>query len=189
MNMPTTKQIKAIRTLAKITPPNERNADVILNELLEDAPSELAGQAEEIFQLYKASGDKSSFKRLFRILTGMSFKNYLKKCIETMLLGITQPGKDRRCSWFMKLVFVDKDDDKCQPNELVLITSEKPVHKHEIFSMVDNTRLQLLKHNIPHTAENMTVYLKQHHNLQIRKLDGVLKDIVDEDFVLTCSEE
>lgn len=189
MKISTSKQIKALKALSSITPPDSKTPDNILTKILEDTASETPGRTEELFRQYQASEDKRGFKRLFRTLTGVSFKNYLRTCIEAAIRNITKPGDQKRTNWIIKLVFRDSDENKSRPSEMLMLTSETPVYKHEIFTTIDNTTRAMRLNNMPLTAENITTRIKNNSNIKIQQLDRILKDVIDEDFTLTCQTE
>jgi len=43
---------------------------------------QLTGTSEELFNIYRRSGDKQIVKDLFLFFTDISFDEYLQKCIE-----------------------------------------------------------------------------------------------------------
>ena len=43
---------------------------------------QLTGTSEELFNIYRRSGDKQAVKDLFLFFTDISFDEYLQKCIE-----------------------------------------------------------------------------------------------------------
>lgn len=64
--------------------PEIRDADTILKDILDeqDQDFEITGIAQDIFNIYKKSTDKTSVKEMFFEFTGVDFDEYLNKCIK-----------------------------------------------------------------------------------------------------------
>lgn len=58
------------------------DADTILKDILAEQDFEITGMAQDIFNIYKKSGDKTAVKEMFFEFTGMDFDEYLNKCIK-----------------------------------------------------------------------------------------------------------
>ena len=56
--------------------------DTILADLFSKVDMQLTGTSEELFNIYRRSGDKQAVKDLFLFFTDISFDEYLQKCIE-----------------------------------------------------------------------------------------------------------
>lgn len=56
--------------------------DTILVDAIEACDFEMAGIAEDIFNIYEKSTDKKSLEQLFFEFTDMEFSDYLEKCIK-----------------------------------------------------------------------------------------------------------
>ena len=87
------EKIKRVKELHANTPNGViRDADTILMDVEEVSDLEVTGIAQEIFDIYEHSSDKSAVADLFATLTGMSFEDYLNKCIEeiTRQIALTQ---------------------------------------------------------------------------------------------------
>lgn len=87
------EKIKRVKELHANTPNGViRDADTILLNVEEVSDLEVTGIAQEIFDIYEHSSDKSAVTDLFATLTGMSFEDYLDKCIEeiTRQIALTQ---------------------------------------------------------------------------------------------------
>lgn len=59
-----------------------RDADTILKDILDEQDFEITGMAQDIFNIYKKSTDKTSVKEMFFEFTGVDFDEYLNKCIK-----------------------------------------------------------------------------------------------------------
>lgn len=59
-----------------------RDADTILKDILDEQDFEITGIAQDIFNIYKKSTDKTSVKEMFFEFTGMDFDEYLNKCVK-----------------------------------------------------------------------------------------------------------
>lgn len=59
-----------------------RDADTILKDILDEQDFEITGIAQDIFNIYKKSTDKTSVKEMFFEFTGVDFDEYLNKCIK-----------------------------------------------------------------------------------------------------------
>lgn len=58
------------------------DADTILKDILDEQDFEITGIAQDIFNIYKKSTDKTSVKEMFFEFTGVDFDEYLNKCIK-----------------------------------------------------------------------------------------------------------
>lgn len=68
-----------------------RDADTILKDILDEQDFEITGMAQDIFNIYKRSTDKTAVKEMFFEFTGMDFDEYLTKCIKE----ITRKEEDK----------------------------------------------------------------------------------------------
>lgn len=58
------------------------DADTILVDLIRNCDYEFSGFAQDIFNIWKNSSDKTAVARMFYEFTGVEFEDYLEKCLE-----------------------------------------------------------------------------------------------------------
>lgn len=61
-----------------------RDADTVLQDILDETEPEITGLATEIIMLYLNSTDKKSVSAMFETITGCSFEEYLDRSISAM---------------------------------------------------------------------------------------------------------
>lgn len=59
-----------------------RDADTVLDDILEDIPLEINGVGPEIINVFLESKDHESIAKFFEALTGTSFEEYLDRTLE-----------------------------------------------------------------------------------------------------------
>lgn len=57
-----------------------KDADTILIDLIQECDFKIIGLAQEIFNIWKSTTDKSAVEQMFYEFTGETFKDYLEKC-------------------------------------------------------------------------------------------------------------
>ena len=57
-----------------------KDADTILNDIIDETDYEFEGIAQEIFNIWRNSSDKKAVEQMFFEFTEMEFKDYLEKC-------------------------------------------------------------------------------------------------------------
>lgn len=76
------QKIKKVKTLNGNTPEGYiRDADTILKDLIDENDFEISGMADDIFNIYNCSSDKTAVKMMFYEFTGVEFEEYLDKCL------------------------------------------------------------------------------------------------------------
>lgn len=58
-----------------------RDADTILNDLIQKNDFEFTGIAQDIFNIWKKTKDKKAVEEMFFEFVGIEFKEYLEKCL------------------------------------------------------------------------------------------------------------
>ncbi len=60
------------------------DADCVLQNAFSEAETEVSGTAEELFELYEncSTSEKDVFERLFEMMLGKSFSEYLDDCLD-----------------------------------------------------------------------------------------------------------
>lgn len=60
------------------------DADCVLQNAFNEAETEVSGTAEELFELYEncSTSEKDVFERLFEMMLGKSFSEYLDDCLD-----------------------------------------------------------------------------------------------------------
>lgn len=64
--------------------PGFKDADTVLQDILDSMESEITCASDELIGIYKSSNDKESFEKLFAALTGTSFQQYLSVSIDAV---------------------------------------------------------------------------------------------------------
>lgn len=59
-----------------------RDADTILNDLIQENDFEFTGIAQDIFNIWKKTKDKKAVEEMFFEFVGIEFKEYLEKCLD-----------------------------------------------------------------------------------------------------------
>ena len=59
-----------------------RDADTILNDLIQENDFEFTGIAQDIFNIWKKAKDKKAVEEMFFEFVGIEFKEYLEKCLD-----------------------------------------------------------------------------------------------------------
>lgn len=59
-----------------------KDADTILNDIIDETDYEFDGIAQDIFNIWRNSSDKKAVEQMFFEFTDMEFKDYLEKCKE-----------------------------------------------------------------------------------------------------------
>ncbi len=57
-----------------------KDADTILNDIIDETDYEFDGIAQDIFNIWRNSSDKKAVEQMFFEFTEMEFKDYLEKC-------------------------------------------------------------------------------------------------------------
>mgnify|MGYP004664993059 FL=1 len=57
-----------------------KDADTILNDIIDETDYEFDGIAQDIFNIWRNSSDKKAVEQMFFEFTDMEFKDYLEKC-------------------------------------------------------------------------------------------------------------
>lgn len=73
---------KKVFSMHSTNPDAFTDPDTILADLFSKVDMQLTGTSEELFNIYRRSGDKQAVKDLFLFFTDISFDEYLQKCIE-----------------------------------------------------------------------------------------------------------
>ena len=73
---------KKVFSMHSTNPDAFTDPDTILADLFSKVDMQLTGISEELFNIYRRSGDKQAVKDLFLFFTDISFDEYLQKCIE-----------------------------------------------------------------------------------------------------------
>lgn len=73
---------KKVFSMHSTNPDAFTDPDTILADLFSKVDMQLTGTSEELFNIYRCSGDKQAVKDLFLFFTDISFDEYLQKCIE-----------------------------------------------------------------------------------------------------------
>lgn len=73
---------KKVFSMHSTNPDVFTDPDTILADLFSKVDMQLTGTSEELFNIYRRSGDKQIVKDLFLFFTDISFDEYLQKCIE-----------------------------------------------------------------------------------------------------------
>lgn len=58
------------------------DGDTILADIMKEADFEVSGTTEELVAIWKSSTDKETFHRLFMLLTGVDFEDFLELAIK-----------------------------------------------------------------------------------------------------------
>lgn len=59
-----------------------RDADTILNDLIQENDFEFTGIAQDIFNIWKKAKDRKAVEEMFFEFVGIEFKEYLEKCLD-----------------------------------------------------------------------------------------------------------
>lgn len=59
-----------------------RDADTILEDIIENRDKEVSGVANDVFEIYKNASDKKSVKAIFEAITGTTFDDYVNECVK-----------------------------------------------------------------------------------------------------------
>lgn len=73
---------KKVFSMHSTNPDAFTDPDTILADLFSKVDMQFTGTSEELFNIYRRSGDKQAVKDLFLFFTDISFDEYLQKCIE-----------------------------------------------------------------------------------------------------------
>lgn len=57
-----------------------KDADTILNDIIDETDYEFDGIAQDIFNIWRNSSDRKAVEQMFFEFTEMEFKDYLEKC-------------------------------------------------------------------------------------------------------------
>ena len=78
------KTAAAILRLYNATGGCSRDADTVLEDILDDMEREVSGVGPEIIRIYLESKDKPNFCRTFEALTGTTWDSYLAESFRVM---------------------------------------------------------------------------------------------------------
>ena len=78
------KTAAAILRLYNATGGCSRDADTVLEDILDDTEREVSGVGPEIIRIYLESKDKPNFCRTFEALTGTTWDSYLAESFRVM---------------------------------------------------------------------------------------------------------
>lgn len=59
-----------------------RDADTILEDIIENRDKEVSGVANDVFKIYRNASDKKSVKAIFEAITGTTFDDYVNECVK-----------------------------------------------------------------------------------------------------------
>lgn len=58
--------------------------DAVLQQIMRDKAENFKCSSNELFEIYKKTVDEEAFEQMFKLFTGITFYEYLKKCKEAM---------------------------------------------------------------------------------------------------------
>ena len=78
-----TKNVKLAISLYGQTPKNAiiTDADIVLADLIEQIDPPTTGCGKELLEAYLRADSKDSFMNCFELITGVSFEEYVDRCI------------------------------------------------------------------------------------------------------------
>ena len=59
-----------------------KDADTILEDIIENRDKEVSGVANDVFEIYKNTSDKKAVKAIFEAITGTTFDDYVDECVK-----------------------------------------------------------------------------------------------------------
>ena len=58
--------------------------DAVLQQIMRDKIENFKCSSNELFEIYKKTVDEEAFEQMFKLFTGITFYEYLKKCKEVI---------------------------------------------------------------------------------------------------------
>lgn len=157
-----------------------RDADTILADIMKKADHQCTGLAQEIFDIWKSSSDKSGIELLFYNLAGVKFRYYLNYCIN----HITRKTREELLDDLICLFTKDKKNHKLPIVKLPATMNNdilNALYQNKAYDIVYSTNIPNLIEGIKQQANNNPnktyVILIEHINTVHDRITEIIQTI------------